>query len=363
MKIMSVTGTRPEIIKLSRIFAQIDKHFEHVMVFTNQNYTPELSSIFFSDLEVRKPNYNLKIKTGQFGPEVADVIVKTEKVMLEEKPDVLLLLGDVNSGLSAIPAAHHGIKIVHLEAGMRSYDYRMPEEKNRILIDHLATLNLPYTEYSRQNLIRENIHPARIYVVGNPIIEVINHFMPKIEKSNILNNLKLKINDYFLVTAHRSENVDNPQSLKNILAGLSEIHSKFKKRVIYPMHPRTLSKLNKTSIPKGIDIVKPLGFFEFSKLEKNAFCLISDSGTLPEDALYYQKPCVIIRESTERPEFIEAGCNILSGLDPKNLVDSVKTITSSPPYWQWNDSLGDGRTSSKVVNILRGKIVRNPSRF
>jgi len=363
MKVMSIAGTRPEIIKQSRIYAELDKHFEHVKVFTNQNYTPELSSIFFSDLQVRKPDYNIKIKTGSFGPEAADIIQKTEKIMIEEKPDVLLLLGDVNSGLSAIPAAHHGIKIVHLEAGMRSYDNRMPEEKNRVLIDHLATINLPYTEYSRQNLIRENIHPASIYVVGNPIYEVINHYLPKIDKNKILEKLKLKNNDYVLVTAHRSENVDDPKTLMNILNGLEKIHSKFKKRIIYPMHPRTLSKLNKKSIPKCIEITKPLGFFEFSKLEKHAFCYISDSGTLPEDALIYKKPCIIIRESTERPEFLESGCCILSGLEPKNLLNSVKTLTSITPNWEWNDSLGDGRTSYKVANIIGGKLIRVPSKF
>jgi len=265
--------------------------------------------------------------------------------------------------LSAIPAAHLGIKIVHLEAGMRSYDKRMPEEKNRVLIDHIATVNLPYTEYSRQNLIRENIHPGSIYVVGNPIIEVIDHYLPKIKKSTILTKLKLKPNGYVLVTAHRSENVDNPKTLKNILLSLEHVNKEFKKRIIYPMHPRTLSKLNKKDIPKCIEIVKPLGFFDFSKLEQNAFCYITDSGTLPEDALYYKKPCVIIRESTERPEFIEAGCNILSGLDPKNIVESVRTITSTTIDWKWNESLGDGKTSSKVVNIIRGKLVRIPSKF
>jgi UDP-N-acetylglucosamine 2-epimerase (non-hydrolysing) len=269
----------------------------------------------------------------------------------------------VNSGLSAIPAAHLGIKIIHLEAGMRSYDKRMPEEKNRVLIDHIATVNLPYIQYCRENLIRENIHPASIYVVGNPIFEVIKYYLPKIEASTILKNLKLESNEFVLVTAHRSENVDNPETLKNILLGLEQINKQFGKRIIYPMHPRTLSKLKKKDIPKCIEIIKPLGFFDFSKLEQHAFCYVTDSGTLPEDALIYKKPCVIIRESSERPEFIEAGCNILSGLDPKNIVESVKTITSATIDWEWNESLGDGKTSSKVVNIIRGKLIRTPSKF
>ena len=353
---MSIAGTRPEIIKQSRIYAELDKHFEHVKVFTNQNYTPELSSIFFSDLQVRKPDYNIKIKTGSFGPEAADIIQKTEKIMIEEKPDVLLLLGDVNSGLSAIPAAHHGIKIVHLEAGMRSYDNRMPEEKNRVLIDHLSTVLLPYTQYSRDNLTRENIHPSKIYVVGNPIIEVIKYYMPKIEKSKILKKLELKKNDFFLVTAHRSENVDNQKSLKNIFSGLEKIHKKFGKKIIYPIHPRTMSKIKNYRIPSGIELIKPLGFFDFTYLEKNAFCLLTDSGTIPEETLYFKKPCVTIRESTERPEMIEAGSNILSGLNPENMLRATESITSNKPNWEWKESLGDGKTSKKVLNILHGKL-------
>jgi UDP-N-acetylglucosamine 2-epimerase (non-hydrolysing) len=234
----------------------------------------------------------------------------------------------------------------------------MPEEKNRVLIDHLSSVLLPYTSYSRENLILENIHPSKIYVVGNPIIEVINYFLSRIEQSTILEKLKLESNKYFLVTAHRSENVDDPQSLQKIFSGLEKLNSKFKKKVIFPIHPRTLSKLNKQKIPKGIELIKPLGFFDFSKLEKNSFCIITDSGTIPEEALYFKKPCITIRESTERPEYIEAGSNILSGLDPKNLLESVKLITSSESDWEWDKSLGDGKTASKVANILRGKIDR-----
>ena len=357
---MSIFGTRPEIIRLSRIFELLDSNFVHVMVNTSQNFTPELNAVFFSDLGIRTPNYNLKIKTGQYGLEVADIIEKTEKIFLKEKPDILLILGDTNSGLAAIPASHHGIKIAHLEAGMRAYDFRMPEEKNRVLIDHLSSILLPYTQYSRENLIRENIHPSKIYVVGNPIIEVINHFMPKIEESNIMEKMKLESGNYIVVTAHRSENVDNPESLKKILLGLEKLHSKFKKRIIYPMHPRTMSKIKtQQKIPRGIEIIKPLGFFDFSKLEKNAFCIITDSGTIPEECLYFKVPCVTIRESSERPEYLEAGSNILAGLDPQNLVNAVKQITSIKQDFEWNISLGDGKTASKVINILRGVVNRH----
>jgi len=357
MKVMTVFGTRPEIIRLSRIFSRLDAHFDHIMVNTNQNFTYELNQVFFSDLKIRKPDYNLKISTGEYGKEIGEIIEKSEKIILKEKPDVLLILGDTNSGLAAIPASHHGVKIAHLEAGMRAYDFRMPEEKNRVLIDHLSSVLLPYTNYSRENLIRENVHPSKIYVVGNPIIEVIDNFIDEIEKSPILKKMKLESNNYFLVTAHRSENVDNPENLAKIFSGLEKIHSKFKKRIIYPMHPRTLSKIKK-KFPKGVECIKPLGFFDFTKLEKNAFCLITDSGTIPEESLYFKKPCITIRDSTERPEYIEAGSNILSGLEPDNLLKSVKLATSLHGNLEWDKSLGDGKTSIKVANILRGKLNR-----
>jgi len=354
---MTIFGTRPEIIRLSRIFERFDSNFEHIMVNTNQNFTYELNQVFFSDLKIRKPDYNLKIHTEGYGKEVGEIIEKSEKIILKEKPDILFILGDTNSGLAAIPAAHHGVKIAHLEAGMRAYDFRMPEEKNRVLIDHLSSVLLTYTNYSRENLIRENIHPSKIYVVGNPIIEVIEYFIDKIEESSILENLNLESNKYFLVTAHRSENVDNEESLEKIFLGLEKIHSKFKKRIIYPIHPRTLSKIKK-KIPKEIECIKPLGFFDFTKLEKNAFCLITDSGTIPEESLYFKKPCITIRESTERPEYIEAGSNILAGLNPDDLVRSVKLATSSKNQLAWDKTLGDGKTSFKVANILCGKLNR-----
>ena len=355
---MSIFGTRPEIIRLSRIFPALDSNFKHVMVNTSQNYTPELNAIFFSELGIRKPDYNLKIETSQFGVEVADIIKKTEKILIKEKPDALLILGDTNSGLSAIPAAHLGIKIIHLEAGMRAYDFRMPEDKNRTLIDHLSSVLLPYTDYSRENLIRENIHPSKIYVIGNPIVEVIEYYLPKIEKSKILQKMKLKTKDYFLITAHRSENVDQIENIKKLFSSLQKIQKKFKKRIIFPMHPRTLSKIKKLKIPNEIEIIKPLGFLDFTKLEKNAFCLITDSGTVPEESLYFKIPSVTIRETTERPEYVEAGSNILSGLEPNDVVRAVDLITSKNIELEWNSRLGDNLTSSKVLNILSGKLNR-----
>ena len=355
---MSIFGTRPEIIRLSRIFPLLDTHFEHVMVNTNQNFAKELNSVFFSEFNLRKPDYNLKIKTKNFGSEIAEILLQTEKIILKEKPDVMLILGDTHSGLAAIIAAHYGIKIVHLEAGMRAYDFRMPEDKNRILIDHLSSILLPYTNYSRENLIRENIHPSKIYVIGNPIIEVLDYFMPKIQKSKILKKMKLEEKNYVLVTAHRSENVDDKDSLKKIISSLDQINKKFKKRIIYPMHPRTLSKIKNVKIPKSVELIEPLGFFDFAQLEKNAFCLITDSGTIPEESLYFGVPSITIRESTERPEFIEAGLNALAGLEPDEILKTVQVITSNENKSTWNSNLGDGQTSTKVLNILAGKFDR-----
>lgn len=351
---MSIFGTRPEIIRLSRIFPLLDKHFKHVMVNTSQNFTNELNGLFLKELGIRAPDYDLGVTTKNYGDEIADIIKKIDVLLLKEKPDMVLILGDTNSGLSAIPAAHHGIKIVHLEAGMRSYDYRMPEEKNRIMIDHLSSILFPYTQYSKENLQRENISPRKIFVIGNPIVEVLNFYSKKIDTSKILQKLNLESNDYFLITAHRSENVDNTHQLKQIFSGLEKLHKKFHKRIIFPIHPRTLNKLN-FKIPKCVETFKPLGFFDFTKLEKNAFCLITDSGTVPEESFYFKKPCVSIRESTERPEYLETGSTIMSGLEPRDIVESVSLITSHTSDWEWDKFLGDGRTSSKVINIMRGK--------
>jgi UDP-N-acetylglucosamine 2-epimerase (non-hydrolysing) len=350
-KVMTIFGTRPEIIRLSLIFKLLDRNFEHVMVNTRQNYAHELNDVFFKELDLRQPDYDLKIRTGNYGAEVSDIILKSNEVIEKERPDILLILGDTNSGLSAIPAAQHRVKIAHLEAGMRSYDDRMPEEKNRVTIDHLSTVLLTYTEYSRQNLVRENIHPSKIFVVGNPIVDVIEQNIRKINNSKIMSKMDLKANDYFLVTAHRSENVDDESTLRAIFEGLGRIHRRYKKRVVYPIHPRTSSKI-KFKVPEGVELVKPLGYFDFSLLEKSAYCLVSDSGTTQEEALYFGVPCVTIRKTTERPETVEAGSNIVSGLDPQKIADAVAVFETTKRSWKY--TLGDGNTSAKVINIIYG---------
>ena len=353
MKVMSIFGTRPEIIRLSSVFKELEKKgFDHTMVNTCQNYTYSLNRVFFNQLGIRRPDYELRIATSSFGTEIASIIRKTEEILLKERPEIVLILGDTNSGLSAIPAAYHGVRIAHMEAGMRSYDWRMPEEKNRVTIDHLSSVLFPYTEYSRQNLLRENIAPNKIYVIGNPIVDVIQSFNKDIEKCDILNEMNLEKGKYFLVTAHRTENVDDKKSLSNILRGLELIYKKYGFRVIYPMHPRTRSKIGKLKIPKGVEAINPLGFIEFAKLEKECLCLITDSGTVQEEGCYFRVPCVTIRKTTERPETVEIGSNIIAGLDPENILASVGAAIKTVPDWEY--SLGDGRSSVRVVNVLRG---------
>jgi len=356
MKVMTIMGTRPEMIKMWSVLKKLDSlNFDHIMVHTNQNFTKELKDFFFRDLELRPPDYNLDIDTTSYGKEVADVIRKSDELFKKVKPDALIVLGDTYSGLSVLPAAHHEIKIFHMEAGLRAWDKRMPEQKNRILIDHISDLLLPFNQYHRENLIRENIHPSKIFVTGNPTFEVMRAFQDRIKASKILDVLNVKPKEYIAVTAHRKENVDDPESLRAILRGLSLVHEKFKKMIIYPMHPRTRSKIEGIPVSDGIRVIDPLGFYDFNCLSMNAFCLLADSGTTPEEGLFYKVPCVSIRKSTERPETVEAGAHIIAGIDPMNIVDSVETIVGM----KWDaryDFSDDFSPSSVVINVLRSSI-------
>jgi UDP-N-acetylglucosamine 2-epimerase (non-hydrolysing) len=242
-----------------------------------------------------------------------------------------------------------------MEAGLRAWDKRMPEQRNRILIDHMSDILLPFNQYHRENLIRENIHPSKIFVSGNPTFEVMRAFQDKINESSILKSLDLKPKEYIAVTAHRKENVDDLDSLVNILNALSVVNEKFKKEIIYPMHPRTRSKIKGITIPKGIRVIDPLGFYDFNYLSKNAFCLMGDSGTTPEEGLFYKVPCVSIRKSSERYETVEAGAHIVSGMDPKNIAESVETVVSMDwgARYDFNE---DFSPSSVVINVLRSQI-------
>jgi UDP-N-acetylglucosamine 2-epimerase (non-hydrolysing) len=330
-------------------------NFEHVMVHTGQNFTPELKDFFFRDLKMREPDYQLGIDTSSYGREVADVVSKSDALMEKIKPDALLILGDTYSGLSVMPASNRGIKVFHMEAGLRAWDKRMPEQRNRILIDHMSDILLPFNQYHRENLMRENIHPSKIFITGNPTFEAMRAFLPQIQKSNILKRLSLKRKDYFIVTAHRSENVDNPVHLQAIMHALGELHRTFKKEVIYPMHPRTRSKIDKARFPKGVHVMAPLGFYDFNRLLQDSYCILSDSGTAPEEAYFYKVPCVSLRMTTERPETVEGGAHIVAGLDASNIVAAVETIVTSS--WSGRYQLEqDFAPSTVVVNTIRSKI-------
>ncbi|MCC7528095.1 MAG: UDP-N-acetylglucosamine 2-epimerase (non-hydrolyzing) [Candidatus Melainabacteria bacterium] len=356
MKVVTIFGTRPEMIKLWSTMRLLDElNFEHIMVHTGQNFTPELKDFFFTDLKLRKPDYQLQIDTSNYAKEVADVIVQTDALFEKIKPDALLILGDTFSGLSVMPAAQRGIKSFHMEAGLRAWDCRMPEQRNRKLIDHAAHINLPFNQYHRENLMREGIHPSRIFVSGNPTFEVIRAFLPEIEGCDAVKRLKLDEKAYVLVTAHRSENVDNPQYLKAIIGALGEIHKRFGKVVVYPMHPRTQSKLKGIDVPKGVNIMNPLGFYDFNKLYMKAFCVLSDSGTAPEEAYFWKVPCVSLRMTTERPESVEGGAHVVAGMDQNNIVESVETVTRQG--WMGRYNLEENFSpSAVVVNVVRSQI-------
>ncbi len=356
MKVLSIFGTRPEMIKMWGTLKKLDElNFEHVMVHTGQNFTPELREFFFTDLQLRKPDYELGIDTSSYGKEVADVVRKSDELMEKIRPDALLILGDTYSGLSVLPAAHRGIKIFHMEAGLRAWDRRMPEQRNRILIDHISSVLLPYNLYHRENLIREGIHPSKIIVTGNTTFEAMRAFAPQIAASDILMRLNLEPKKYILVTAHRSENVDNPESLGVIFKALGKLAERYKLEIIYPMHPRTKSKLSAIDVPAQVRIMAPLGFYDFNRLLKESFCVLSDSGTAAEEGLFYKVPNVSLRMATERMETLESGATIVSGMNVDNIVESVTTAVTQP--WCARYELEENFSpSSVVINALRTQI-------
>jgi UDP-N-acetylglucosamine 2-epimerase (non-hydrolysing) len=325
------------------------------MVHTGQNFTPELREFFFSDLRLRKPDFELGIDVSSYGKEVADVIRKSDDLMERVKPDALLILGDTFSGLSVLPAAHRGVKIFHMEAGLRAWDRRMPEQRNRILIDHISNVLLPYNQYHRENLIREGIHPSKIIVTGNTTFEAMRAFAPQIEASDVLQRLNLTPREYILVTAHRSENVDNPAYLGVIFRALAKLADRYQREIIFPMHPRTKSKLSDMPVSSKIRVMPPLGFYDFNRLLKESYCVLSDSGTAAEEGLFYQVPNVSLRMATERQETLESGATIVCGMNEDNIVESITTAVSQP--WCARYQLEENFSpSSVVINALRTQI-------
>lgn len=336
MKILTIFGTRPEIIRLSRIIPLLDKYCDHKVLHTGQNYDRNLTDIFFEELKLRQPDIILDSKSDLAAEQVGKILSGCERVMAKEKPDRVLILGDTNSGLSAIVAKRLGIPVFHMEAGNRCYDDRVPEEVNRRIIDHSSQILLPYTERSRANLLKEGIPGERIYVTGNPILEVLDYYKGKIDNSKILKKLNLQPKKYFLVTLHRAENVDIKERLANYIEALNRIYKKYKMPIIGCVHPRTRSQLKKQGQNlenDGIIALDPLGLFDFVHLEKKAFCVLSDSGTVQEECAIFNVPNVTLRDVTERPETLEAGSNFIAGCNPESILLAVEVVTNTECNW------------------------------
>jgi len=360
LKVLTVVGTRPEIIRLSRTMALLDEHLTQVIVHTGQNYDYELNEIFWKELELRKPDYFLGVDTSSLGAAVGDILRKTEEVIIKEQPDAMLVLGDTNSCLSAYIAKRMHIPIFHMEAGNRSFDFNVPEEVNRRVIDHISDFNLVYTEHARRHLISEGLPHRRIYLTGSPMKEVLDYYKPKIDASSALSHLSLVTRNYFLVSTHREENVDNPENLRKILTVLNRLAESYNLPVIVSTHPRTLKRMEQITdmaMDKRISFMKPFGFLDYVHLQQNALCTISDSGTISEESAMLNFPAISIRQSMERPEAQDAGTIILTGFEPQVVLDSVALSVEEHKQGGYKTIAADytiENTSWRVLKLIVG---------
>lgn len=364
IKVVTILGTRPEIIRLSRVMARLETYCEHILVHTGQNYDYELNEVFFSDLGVRQPDHFLGVDTSSLGATVGGILVETEKVLTSENPDAVLILGDTNSAIAAYIARRMKIPVYHMEAGNRCFDRNVPEETNRKMVDHISDFNLVYTEHARRNLIAEGLHARRIYITGSPMREVLEHYRSEIESSNVLEKLKLKPREYLLVSMHREENVDNPENLTELVHALNRLAEAHDCPIIVSTHPRTRKRLNalvKLKKDDRISWMKPFGFHDYNYLQMAAKCVISDSGTIAEESSMLDFPAVTPRFSIERPEAMDTGAIIACGYTADNIVRAVQIV-----IMQHNESAekesesfvpNDYRitnTSQRVVNLIVG---------
>lgn len=359
LKVMTIVGTRPEIIKLSRVMAELDKYTEHIIVHTGQNFDYELNEIFFQELHIRKPDYFLNAAGKNTAETITNVILKSDQLMEQIKPDALLLYGDTNSCLSVISAKKRKIPIFHMEAGNRCFDQRVPEETNRKIVDHLSDINMPLSEHARRYLIAEGLRPETVIKTGSPMTEVLLYHLPEIEKNNILEKEGLKKGEYFIVSTHREENVDSEQNFSDLLNSLQVVVDKYQKKVIVSTHPRTRKKLEAIGFVNKnpmIEFMKPFGFPEYIKLQQNAFCVISDSGTITEESSILHFPAITIRQTHERPEGMDEGTLIMTGLNSERIVDSIEIVTSQHTEKENSiHSIPDyaaDNVSKKVVRII-----------
>ncbi|MAG44580.1 UDP-N-acetylglucosamine 2-epimerase (non-hydrolyzing) [bacterium] len=359
LKIMTLFGTRPEIIRLSRVFTKLDQYLSHIMVHTGQSYDYELNQVFFKELKIRKPDYFLEVKSSSLGQQIAKIISRSEKVFKKEKPDALLVLGDTNSSLGAIIAKRIKIPIFHMEAGNRCFDEKTPEEINRKIIDHIADINLPYSENARLYLMREGIHPGTIYVTGSPMAEVLSYYKSQINRSQILKKLKIQKQKYFLVSLHREENVDSKKSLTILINTLNALAQQYSLPIIMSTHPRIRQRLNhyKFKTNKLINFHKPFGYFDYNNLQKNALCVLSDSGTILEESSILEFSAIQVRTNSERPEGFDQGVLILSGLNQNIILQATDiTIKQAQAREKFNipKDYQDTNVSSKVLRLILG---------
>ncbi len=345
LKVMTIVGTRPELIKMSRVIAEFDENTNHILVHTGQNYDYELNQIFFEDLGIRKPNYFLDAVGINAAQTISQVIKKSDEVMEKELPDAVMLYGDTNSCLSVISAKRLKIPVFHMEAGNRCFDQRVPEELNRKILDHLSDINLVLTEHARRYLIAEGVRPETIIKTGSHMREVLNFYMPKIEQSNIIERMKLQRGNYFIVSMHREENVDTPENLIDLVETLNSLAEEYQIPVIVSTHPRTQKRLNALHLEKNnqfIKFLKPFGFCDYIKLQLGALCVLSDSGTITEESSLLNLTAITIRNVHERPEGMDAGTLIMAGLKKERVLDAVRIIISQ--------GKSGGTMASKVID-------------
>ncbi|AGW40715.1 O-antigen biosynthesis protein [Leifsonia xyli subsp. cynodontis DSM 46306] len=329
-KVLTVVGTRPEIIRLSRIIPKLDERVDHILVHTGQNHDRQLNDVFFEDLGIRQPDHYLNVDTSSLGAVMAETIRKSETIFAEVEPDAVLILGDTNSAIAALVAKRMHIPTYHMEAGNRSFDENVPEETNRRMVDHVADFNLAYTEHARRNLLAEGLHPRRILVTGSPMKEVIDHYLPRIEGSDTLERLGVAPGEFFLVSAHRQENVDSPERLRELLDALAAVRERWGLPVLVSTHPRTRNRLEALPYFQALDGVHfhpPFGFFDYCQLQRSARCVLSDSGTISEESAILDFPAITIRDSMERPEALDAGAIVMSGLKADEVIAAIEEVT------------------------------------
>ena len=354
MKVMTIVGTRPEIIKLASTIKELDKYTEHILVHTGQNYDYELNEVFFKDLGLRNPDVYMNAAGENAAETIGNVIIKSDELFKKYKPDAVLLYGDTNSCLAVISAKRNKIPVFHMEAGNRCFDERVPEELNRKVLDHLSDINLTLTEHARRYLIDEGIRPETIIKVGSSMKEVLNNNMKDIEASDILQRLNIEKNKYFVLSLHREENVDNPKNFESLMNAINVIAETYKMPIIFSAHPRTRKKIETQNIKFNelVKYMKPLGFNDYNKLQKNAFCVVSDSGTITEESSIMGFPAITIRQAHERPEGMDEGTLIMSGVDSKDIIDSIKVVTSEKQKPHIVNDYDVDHVGAKVLKII-----------